>query len=135
MNAPHARYQTEEPHECTALNASYQLGCQSNERLHQSEPQQTPTSPIAKSLSAREGDVPTLMAEGLSNKRFARKLGIAPDTVKSYQNKSTARLANSPSRKVRFEPDADARSGLRVFLPVRSIPSCNDQQRPLRRWR
>ena len=135
MNAPHARYQTEEPHECTALNASYQLGCQSNERLHQPEPQQTPTSPIAKSLSAREGDVPTLMAEGLSNKRFARKLGIAPDPVESYENKSTARLANSPSPKVRFEPDADARSGLRVFLPVRSVPGCDDQQRPLRRWR
>ena len=135
MNAPHARYQTEEPHECTAINASYQLGCQSNKRLHQSEPQQTPTSPIAKSLSAREGDIPTLMSEGLSNKKFARKVGIAPDPVESYENKSTARLANSPSPKVRFEPDADARSGLRVFLPVRSVPGCDDQQRPLRRRR
>jgi signal transduction histidine kinase len=41
MNAPHARYQTEELHECTAINASYQLACQSNERQHQSEPQQS----------------------------------------------------------------------------------------------
>ena len=51
---------------------------------YQSEPQQTPTSAIAESLSAREGDILRLIAEGLSNKQIARNLAITPETVKSH---------------------------------------------------
>ena len=43
-----------------------------------------PTSPIAESLSARDGDILRLIAEGLSNKEIARNLAIAPETVKSH---------------------------------------------------
>jgi ATP/maltotriose-dependent transcriptional regulator MalT len=37
-----------------------------------------------ESLSSRERHVVTLMSHGLSNKRIAKKLGIAPETVKSH---------------------------------------------------
>jgi len=51
---------------------------------YQSEPQQTQTSAIAESLSAREGDILKLIGEGLSNKEIARNLAITPETVKSH---------------------------------------------------
>jgi LuxR family transcriptional regulator, maltose regulon positive regulatory protein len=51
---------------------------------YQSEPQQTQTSVIAESLSAREGDILKLIGEGLSNKEIARNLAITPETVKSH---------------------------------------------------
>jgi LuxR family maltose regulon positive regulatory protein len=51
---------------------------------YQSEPQQTPVSTIAESLSAREGDILKLIGEGLSNKEIARSLAITPETVKSH---------------------------------------------------
>jgi ATP/maltotriose-dependent transcriptional regulator MalT len=37
-----------------------------------------------ESLSVRECGIVTLMSHGLSNKRIARQLGIAPETVKSH---------------------------------------------------
>jgi LuxR family maltose regulon positive regulatory protein len=51
---------------------------------YQSEPPQTPTTAIAESLSAREGDILKLIAGGLSNKEIARNLAITPETVKSH---------------------------------------------------
>jgi LuxR family maltose regulon positive regulatory protein len=51
---------------------------------YQSEPQQTPTSAIVEALSAREGDILKLIAEGLSNKEIARNLAVTPETVKSH---------------------------------------------------
>ena len=51
---------------------------------YQSEPQQTPTSAVAESLSERESDILKLIAEGLSNKEIARNLAITPETVKSH---------------------------------------------------
>jgi LuxR family transcriptional regulator, maltose regulon positive regulatory protein len=51
---------------------------------YQSEPHQTATSAAAESLSAREGDILKLIAEGLSNKEIARDLAITPETVKSH---------------------------------------------------
>ena len=51
---------------------------------HQSEHRQTPTAAIAEALSAREGDILKLIAEGLSNKEIARNLAITPETVKSH---------------------------------------------------
>ena len=51
---------------------------------YQSEPQQARTPAIAESLSAREGAILKLIAEGQSNKEIARYLAIAPETVKSH---------------------------------------------------
>ena len=51
---------------------------------YQSEPQEVSTSVVAESLSAREGDILKLIAEGQSNKEIARNLAITPETVKSH---------------------------------------------------
>ena len=51
---------------------------------YQSEPQQARTSAIVESLSAREGAILKLIAEGQSNKEIALNLAIAPETVKSH---------------------------------------------------
>ena len=51
---------------------------------HQCEPLQTSASAVAESLSAREGDILRLIADGLSNKEIARNLAITPETVKSH---------------------------------------------------
>jgi LuxR family maltose regulon positive regulatory protein len=51
---------------------------------HQAEPEQTPVSALAQSLSARESDILKLIANGLSNKEIARTLAITPETVKSH---------------------------------------------------
>jgi LuxR family transcriptional regulator, maltose regulon positive regulatory protein len=51
---------------------------------YQSEPEQTPASVVAESLSARETGILKLIAEGLSNKEIARTLIITPETVKSH---------------------------------------------------
>jgi DNA-binding CsgD family transcriptional regulator len=45
---------------------------------YQSESQQSPSSVMAESLSAREGDILRLIAEGRSNKEIARNLAITP---------------------------------------------------------
>jgi LuxR family maltose regulon positive regulatory protein len=44
----------------------------------------SPTSGLADPLSAREGAILKLIAQGLSNKEIARNLTIAPETVKSH---------------------------------------------------
>jgi len=51
---------------------------------YQSEPEQTPSSALAESLSVRESGILKLIAEGLSNKEIARTLAITPETVKSH---------------------------------------------------
>jgi len=51
---------------------------------YQSEPEQTPASVVAESLSARETGILKLIADGLSNKEIARTLAITPETVKSH---------------------------------------------------
>jgi LuxR family maltose regulon positive regulatory protein len=51
---------------------------------YQSEPQRGASSVIAEPLSAREGDILKLIAEGRSNKEIARNLAITPETVKSH---------------------------------------------------
>jgi LuxR family maltose regulon positive regulatory protein len=51
---------------------------------YQSEPEQTPGSALAQSLSVRESAILKLIAEGLSNKEIARTLAVTPETVKSH---------------------------------------------------
>jgi LuxR family maltose regulon positive regulatory protein len=46
-----------------------------------------------ESLSAREGDILKLIAQGLSNKQIARSLAIAPETVKSHVKHIFAKLS------------------------------------------
>jgi DNA-binding CsgD family transcriptional regulator len=46
-----------------------------------------------ESLSPRERRIVTLMSHGLSNKRIARQLGIAPETVKSHAKHILLKLA------------------------------------------
>jgi DNA-binding CsgD family transcriptional regulator len=46
-----------------------------------------------ESLSPRERHIVTLMSHGLSNKRIARQLGIAPETVKSHAKHILLKLA------------------------------------------
>jgi ATP/maltotriose-dependent transcriptional regulator MalT len=46
-----------------------------------------------ESLSPRERHIVTLMSHGLSNKRIARQLGIAPETVKSHAKHIFLKLA------------------------------------------
>ena len=52
-------------------------------RYH-SEGELTPRSALSDPLSAREGAILNLIAQGLSNKEIARNLAIAPETVKSH---------------------------------------------------
>jgi ATP/maltotriose-dependent transcriptional regulator MalT len=46
-----------------------------------------------KSLSSRERHIVSLMSQGLSNKRIAKKLDIAPETVKSHAKHILLKLA------------------------------------------
>jgi len=51
---------------------------------YQSRIELSPRFGIADPLSAREGAILNLIAQGLSNKEIARDLAIAPETVKSH---------------------------------------------------
>jgi DNA-binding CsgD family transcriptional regulator len=51
---------------------------------YQSQVEPAPRSATAEALSAREGDILKLIAQGLSNKEIARTLTITPETVKSH---------------------------------------------------
>jgi LuxR family maltose regulon positive regulatory protein len=51
---------------------------------YQSQVNASPASAIAEPLSAREGDVLNLIAQGQADKEIARMLSIAPETVKSH---------------------------------------------------
>jgi LuxR family maltose regulon positive regulatory protein len=47
---------------------------------------------IAESLTAREGEILKLIAQGLSNKEMARTLAVSPETVKSHVKRVFAKL-------------------------------------------
>jgi ATP/maltotriose-dependent transcriptional regulator MalT len=50
------------------------------------------TMGVGASLSARERTIVLLMGHGLSNKRIARQLSIAPETVKSHAKRIFLKL-------------------------------------------
>ena len=52
--------------------------------MHQTGTATDPRSALKDALSAREGAILNLIADGLSNKEIARNLAIAPETVKSH---------------------------------------------------
>jgi DNA-binding NarL/FixJ family response regulator len=51
-----------------------------------------PDGPIPESLTPREREVLTLLADGLANKQIARRLGIAETTVKAHLTRVFAAL-------------------------------------------
>jgi LuxR family maltose regulon positive regulatory protein len=51
---------------------------------YQPQVKENTTSAVEEPLSAREGNVLNLIAEGRSNKEIARSLSIAPETVKTH---------------------------------------------------
>jgi LuxR family maltose regulon positive regulatory protein len=59
---------------------------------HQSAADFTPGAGLADPLSAREGAILNLIAQGLSNKEIARNLTIAPETVKSHVKRIFTKL-------------------------------------------
>jgi len=60
--------------------------------LDRSKPRSRNGSPSSERLSARECAVLGLVAKGLSNKRAAQTLKIAPETVKSHLKRAFAKL-------------------------------------------
>jgi LuxR family maltose regulon positive regulatory protein len=52
-----------------------------------------PPAIIRQALTPRENNVLRLIANGLSNKRIAQRLDIAPETVKSHAKSIFAKLA------------------------------------------
>ena len=57
------------------------------------EPRQESTGPLPDGLTPREAEVLALVAEGLSNPEIARRLMIAPATVKTHINNLFAKTA------------------------------------------
>ncbi|MFI0820330.1 response regulator [Streptomyces sp. NPDC021098] len=57
------------------------------------EPRPEPTGPLPDGLTPREAEVLALVAEGLSNPEIARRLTIAPATVKTHINNLFAKTA------------------------------------------
>jgi len=55
-------------------------------------PASGPTADDLARLTPREREVLDLIAEGMTNKEIARKLGIGPGTVKAHVEKLIAKL-------------------------------------------
>jgi LuxR family maltose regulon positive regulatory protein len=64
----------------------------------------------SESLSVRECDILTMVAQGLSNKRIAKALTIAPETVKSHVKRIFIKL------EVKTRAEAVSRAGTRGLL-------------------
>jgi LuxR family maltose regulon positive regulatory protein len=69
----------------------------------------------AEALTAREGKILRLIAEGLSNKAMARELAIAPETVKSHMKHIFTKLG--------FEKRAQAVSRAQTLGLLRTQPA------------
>lgn len=71
-----------------------------------SPPQHSPAAPAMLGITPRELDVLHAIADGLSTKEIARRLGISPNTVKTH----SARLFDKLSAARRTEAIARARA-------------------------
>jgi two-component system response regulator FixJ len=75
----------EKPYDADRLIADIEKALAAGERLRSKESQRAELLERLAELSPRQKEVMQLVAEGLSNKQIALRLGISPRTVENYR--------------------------------------------------